>query len=100
MYFKAMCIQQVWQFPRENVFARILGAGPFCGKFFSVSCRSDFKQQWTNARVVCRKLKILEIVVNVHVTLSNCQENWLQVFWATMLVTWNFLGQFSATREI
>lgn len=41
---------------------------------------------------MCRELKILEIAVNVNVTLPNCHENCLHVFWATMLVAWNFLA--------
>lgn len=41
----------------------------FLWKILLRQLQKDFKQQWTNARVMCRKLKILEIVVNVHVTL-------------------------------
>ena len=43
---------------------------------------------------MCRELKTLEIAVNFYVTLPNCHENCLQVFWATMLVTWSFLASF------
>ena len=43
---------------------------------------------------MCRELKILEIAFNFYLTLSNCHENCLHVFWATMLVTWNFLASF------